>query len=67
MARAPNPVDTAKLQLSTTPQVVAALDALARTGMFGKNSSEVAEELMRQKLREVLREGWTERPARGRK
>lgn len=60
-------MDTTKLQLSTTPQVMAALDALARSGMFGKTGSEVAEELMRQKLREVLREGWTEGPARGRK
>jgi hypothetical protein len=31
--------------------------------MFGKNAAEVAEELMRQKLREVMRDGWTERRA----
>jgi hypothetical protein len=58
MARAPNPIPTSKLQLSTTPQVVAALEQLAKTGKFGKTASEVAEELLRSKLRETEREGW---------
>ena len=61
MARTRNPVETTKVQLSTTPQVVRALEALAKTGMFGKNAAEVAEELMRQKLREVMRDGWVGR------
>lgn len=58
MARAPNPVVTVKLQLSTTPQVHAALERLAETGKFGKTASEVAEELLRAKLRETEQEGW---------
>ena len=58
MARARNSVDTVKVQLSTTPEVVQALDTLSRTGMFGKNPSEVAEELLRLKLREIELEGW---------
>ncbi|MDF3071833.1 MAG: hypothetical protein K0R38_7434 [Polyangiaceae bacterium] len=58
MARTRNPVETVKLGLSTTPQVVADLEALARTGKFGKTASEVGEELLRLKLREVELEGW---------
>ena len=58
-ARRPNPVKTSQLKLSTTPQVVARLDTLARTGLFGKNGAEVAEELLRLKLREVEIPTWT--------
>ena len=58
MARAPNTVETEKLHLSTTPQVLAALDGLVKTGMFGKTRTEVAEELMRLKLREIVAKGW---------
>jgi Arc/MetJ-type ribon-helix-helix transcriptional regulator len=65
--RSRNAVDTVKLQLSTTPQVVAALEALVTSGKFGKNASEAGEELLRLKLREVELEGWlrpTGRPQR---
>ena len=58
MARVRNSVQTAKLQLSTTPEVLAALDALKKTGKFGKTQAEVGEELLRLKLREVELEGW---------
>lgn len=61
MPRSRNPVNTVKLQLSTTPQVVEALEALAKTGKFGKNASEAGEELLRLKLREVELEGWLTR------
>jgi hypothetical protein len=68
MARPKNAVETEELKISTTPQVREVLDLLAKTGRFGKNASEVAEELMRTKLREVELEGWvaTTRSARGR-
>ena len=66
MARSRNLVPTRKLQLATTPQVVEALEALARTGKFGKVGSEVAEELLRAKLREVEMEGWLDRGKRRR-
>ncbi|MGZ5443517.1 MAG: hypothetical protein ACXW5U_14080 [Thermoanaerobaculia bacterium] len=59
-ARRPNPVKTSTLKLSTTPQVVARLDALALTGLYGKNGTEVAEELLRLKLREVEIPAWAE-------
>lgn len=66
MARARNSVETVKLHLSTTPQVARMLEALAKTGRFGKNASEAAEELMRAKLREVELEGWLDAPPRHR-
>ena len=59
--RPPNAVETVPLHLSTTPQVKELLESLAVTGRFGKNASEVGEELLRAKLREVELEGWLER------
>jgi hypothetical protein len=61
MARGRNSVDTKKLHLSTTPQVLSALDALVRTGYFGKTRTAVAEELLRVKVREAVTDGWLER------
>ena len=58
MTRPRNAVNTTRLQLSTTPQVVADLEVLVKTGKFGKSASEAGEELLRLKLREVELEGW---------
>ncbi len=57
-ARRPNRVETLVLKLSTTPQVIARLDSLALTGLYGKNGTEVAEELLRQKLLEIEIPEW---------
>lgn len=62
MARRPNAVETVEVKLSTTPQIRKLLELLANTGRFGKNASEVGEELMRARLREVELEGWLEKP-----
>lgn len=67
MPRPRNAVETVKLQLSTTPQVVADLEALVKTGKFGKNASEAGEELLRLKLREVELEGWVRSSSRPRR
>ena len=64
MARPQNPVDTKVLKISTTVWVCETLERLAATGRFGKNASQVAEELLRGKLREVELEGWLDRPPR---
>lgn len=71
MPRSKNPVETEAVKLSTTPQVCGLLDKLAEQGLFGKNRSEVAEQLLREKLRELTEGGWLARetsrgPARGR-
>ena len=60
-ARRPNLVRTSSLRLSTTPQVIERLDALAMTGLYGKNGTEVAEELLRQKLLEIEIPKWATR------
>lgn len=52
-----NAVETRIVKISTTPWVADTLDLLARTGRFGKAPSEVAEELLRAKLREIELEG----------
>jgi hypothetical protein len=61
MARPSNTVQTQIVKLSTTSEVCRELDALAARGLFGKTRSEVAELLMRERLREVLLQGGTER------
>jgi hypothetical protein len=64
MARTRNEAQTKTVQIATTTQVWNILRALARTGRFGKNAAEVAEELMRAKVREVELEGWVSRGRR---
>jgi hypothetical protein len=56
MPRPTNIGRTTTLRLSTTPQVVALLQRLARTGLHGKNAAEVAEEMLRSQLRDTLRD-----------
>lgn len=62
MPRGSNPVPTEQLRLSTTGQVLALLDGLVATGLFGKNRNEVAEQLIREKLREAVRDGLVRMP-----
>ncbi len=58
MSRGRNSVETVPFTIRTTPWVVDTVEVLAKTGRFGKNPAQVAEELLRAKLREVEREGW---------
>jgi hypothetical protein len=67
MPRNRNVASTARLPLSTTPQVIALLEQLARIGLFGKNGSEVAEQLLRERLLALVREGVLKMPGRGRR
>jgi hypothetical protein len=64
MARTRNAVETVPFTIRTTPWVIDTVEVLARTGRFGKNGAEVAEELLRAKLREVELEGWLEKSER---
>jgi hypothetical protein len=56
-----NAVETVTVKISTTPWASETLEVLAKTGRFGKAASEVAEELLRAKLREVEAEGWLDK------
>ncbi len=67
MSRPRNSVETQLVTIRTTPCVAETLDLLATTGRFGKNAAEVAEELLRAKLRDVEREGWLDKAPRGRR
>jgi hypothetical protein len=58
MARPRNAFATKEVGIRTTPQIWKVLNLLTRTGRFGKNPSEVAEELLRAKVRDVELEGW---------
>ena len=62
MARDSNAVRSKTLRLSTTVQVLAFLDQLARTGFYGKNRAEVAEQILRSSLRAEFRQGLVELP-----
>jgi hypothetical protein len=53
MARTPNQSRTSYLKLATTEQVVDRLDQLVAKGLWGKTRSEVAESLVREKLRQL--------------
>ncbi len=67
MPRTRNSVETERVKISTTPWVVETLDVLAKTGRFGKSPSEVADELLRAKLREIELEGWLQKRSPRRK
>jgi hypothetical protein len=62
--RGKNSIDTEKLAISTTAEVSSALDRLVKTGLFGKTRAEVAEALLRERLRDVIREGWLDQKGR---
>ena len=54
MARLKNSVDTKQITLSVTPAIYDSLEKLSVTGYYGKNPSETAAELLREKLREMF-------------
>jgi hypothetical protein len=57
MARTKNQLSTAVLQLSTTPAVIEHLQALVKTGFYGKNHTEAAERLLAATLESMVRDG----------
>lgn len=57
MSRTANVSTTQQLRISTTNAVVSLLDQIAATGLYGKNRAEVAEEMLREKIREAVRNG----------
>lgn len=57
MAKQRNLADTVTLTVSTTPQGKAYLEAMARTGLYGKNPAEVADRLLGEHIRQLLNSG----------
>ncbi len=54
--RKKNVIPTVRLEISTTEAVIADLTRLVSTGYFGKNSSEAAEQILRERLRSLIKE-----------
>ena len=54
MPKPKNVTKTEQITIATTPQVVQILTRLAEQGLHGKNIAEVAEGLLREKLREFV-------------
>lgn len=54
VARLKNSVDTKQITLSVTPAIFESLERLSVSGYYGKNPSETAAELLREKLREMF-------------
>lgn len=44
--------------VNLTPESRRLIDEIARQGLFGASPGEVAERLLHEKLREVVKEGW---------
>jgi hypothetical protein len=57
MAKSKNAIETVRLTLATTPGVVAYLDRLSQTHLYGKNAAETAEQIVRQEIARLLKSG----------
>lgn len=57
MARRSNTIETVQVTLSTSPQVRDWLEALSRTGLYGRNPAEVAAALIQERLRGMMQSG----------
>jgi len=57
MPRKKNQLETVSITLSTTEPVVAYLEALVESGLYGKNPAEAAERLVAQGIEELIRRG----------
>jgi hypothetical protein len=47
-----------RISLTVTPEMARLLNTLGDQGLFGTTATDVAERLLAEKLREVVREGW---------
>lgn len=63
MARPKNTTGTVQITLSTTPQVKEILEQLSLTGFYGKNAADTAHSLLKEKIRDLQREGQAPRPS----
>jgi len=57
MARSSNNIPTVQITLSTTPHVKNLLEAIVKSGLYGKNAAEAAERLVARQLEHLIKEG----------
>lgn len=63
MARPKNATGTAQITISTSPQMKALLEQLSQTGFYGKNAAETAHALLKEKVRELQKDGHAPGPS----
>ncbi len=63
MARPKNTAETVQITISTTQQVKDLLELLSKSGFYGKNAADTAHALLKEKIRDLQREGQAPRPS----
>jgi hypothetical protein len=63
MARPKNTTETVQITISTTQQVKDLLELLSKSGFYGKNAADTAHALLKEKIRDLQREGQAPRPS----
>jgi len=63
MARPKNTTETVQVTLSTTKQVKELLEDLSKSGFYGKNAAETAHLLLKEKIRDLQRDGQAPQPS----
>lgn len=62
MARPKNTTETVQITLSTTRQVKELLEELSTTGFYGKNAADTAHALLKEKIRDLQKDGMAPSP-----
>lgn len=62
MARPKNTAETVQITISTTPQVKELLELLSQSGFYGKNAADTAHALLKEKIRDLQRDGQAPQP-----
>ncbi|MDF1658071.1 MAG: hypothetical protein P1U58_10705 [Verrucomicrobiales bacterium] len=62
MARPKNTTETVQITLSATPQVKELLEELSRSGFYGKNAADTALILLKEKIRDLQKDGQAPTP-----
>ena len=57
MPREKNPSETVRITISTTPEVADSLDRLSKIGFFGQTRAAVADSLLKEKIRQLIKDG----------
>tara|TARA_B100000925_G_scaffold9162_4_gene6608 strand:+ start:27854 stop:28057 length:204 start_codon:yes stop_codon:yes gene_type:complete len=63
MPRPKNTTETVQITLSTTKQVKELLENLSKTGFYGKNAADTAHVLLKEKIRDLQKDGQAPGPS----